>query len=466
MYFEESINYNLNLMKIDTKKQYPFVLEDIQANLKGNLLYRRSEKKSIAIKSDAWKILKYINGINSCHSIYVDLIKRYQITENSFYSFIDELVKGRIISLSEEAFFRPIASDNYSFPEIASLILTDKCNLKCNYCYGNYAPQGHSFLPIEKTKDLIIQLKDIGVRVLELTGGEPLMHPEFKEILELACESFEYISIMTNGSLFQDELYDFISKHNEKIGVRISVDGMTDTTNDFIRQVKGSKSKTFYAIEKLLNLGVNLGVTYMMLYENRLELEEFCIYMKRLGLKTLMISAPEDLGRGNSQTFPDGKMISDRTSKCYQEMVEIYTSVSRRYSDIMRFTKDKLVKSNIHLLPNCGAGWKSISIFHNGDIQACQLVTNATKLGNFFHQSIKSIFLNNEVVDIFCTIRFTPEKAKACLECDSLSFCGKCVIKIMISNKRRMDNKQEICTTAINNGITEKIINKCLYNER
>ncbi|MDR0605395.1 MAG: radical SAM protein [Bacteroidales bacterium] len=451
-------------MKIDIRKQYPFVLEDIQANFKNNLLYRCSERKSIAIKSDVWEIIKYIDGITSFSSIYEELIRHYQINEDSFYLFMDELKERRIISFSEEAIFRPIVSVNYSFPEVVSLVLTDRCNLKCSYCYGNYEPHGNSFLSIEKTKDLIAQLKDIGVRVLELTGGEPLVHPGFKEILEFACESFEYISIMTNGSLFRKEFYDIVSKHNKKIGIRISVDGMTSTTNDLIRQVKGTKNRTFKAIEKLINLGVNVGVTYMMLYENRWELEEFCAYMKKLGLKTIMISAPEDIGRGNSQTFPDGKMISDRTSECYQEMVNIYTNVSRKYSDIMRFTNDKQTKSNLHLLPNCGAGWKNVSIFYNGDVQACQLVTDTIKIGNFFHQSIRSIFIDNEVVDFFSTIRFSPEKAKACLKCDSVSFCGKCIIKIMIVNKRRIDNGQAICNTAINNKITENIINKYLNN--
>lgn len=451
-------------MKTDISTQYPFITDDIQLNIKNNLLYRCSEKKSIAIKSDAWKIITRIDGITPSHSIYEELTKHYQIDKESFYSFMNELNKRRIISYSQKATYKPFVSVDYSFPEVVSLILTDRCNLRCNYCYGNYEPILNSFLPIIRAKELIEQLKNVGVRVLELTGGEPLTHPNFTEILELACESFDYISIMTNGSLFRKELYDVISRYNKKIGVRISVDGMTDTTNDLIRQVRGTKKRTFEAIERLKNLDINVGITYMMLYENRLELDDFCAYMKKLGIKTLMISAPEDIGRGNYQTFPDGKGISDRSSKYYREMVEIYTNISRKYSDLMRFSNEKHINPNLHLLPNCGAGWKNVSIFHNGDVQACQLVTNTVKLGNFFHQSVKSIFMNNEIVEFFNSIRLSPTNSKKCVDCKYASFCGKCIIKIMIANKRRIDNDQNICDTAINNNITKDIINKYMSN--
>ena len=59
--------------------------------------------------------------------------------------------------------------------------LTDGCNLRCRHCwidpmYRN-KEDGHSFLPFDLFVSIIKEAKELGLKGVKLTGGEPLLHP-------------------------------------------------------------------------------------------------------------------------------------------------------------------------------------------------------------------------------------------------------------------------------------------------
>lgn len=90
--------------------------------------------------------------------------------------------------------------------------LTRRCNLNCPGCYvsdlvHHTNRKGEMDLSLEKIKQ-IVDLKDIdGVY---LTGGEPLCHPEIKEIVDYFYMNGKKVSIATNGLLFTEELFRFL----------------------------------------------------------------------------------------------------------------------------------------------------------------------------------------------------------------------------------------------------------------
>ena len=92
--------------------------------------------------------------------------------------------------------------------------LTARCNLSCAMCYIHKKEHDpialKKELPTEFWLDMVKQLREAGTLTLLLTGGEPLLRKDFREIY-LACKQAGIVpSFNTNGTLINDELVEFL----------------------------------------------------------------------------------------------------------------------------------------------------------------------------------------------------------------------------------------------------------------
>ena len=84
-----------------------------------------------------------------------------------------------------------MTSKKLSMPHNCYLILTSNCNMRCLHCYGSY---GLNVPKNEMTGDewvrVIEDLANKGVFFVNISGGEPTMHPEFEKIICLPLTEF------------------------------------------------------------------------------------------------------------------------------------------------------------------------------------------------------------------------------------------------------------------------------------
>lgn len=93
---------------------------------------------------------------------------------------------------------------------LAVLEVTTACNLTCDVCFASSGPDGRH-LPLETIEDrLDVVVAEGGPRPLQISGGEPTLHPELVAIVERARErGFEHIEVNTNGiALARGDLAD------------------------------------------------------------------------------------------------------------------------------------------------------------------------------------------------------------------------------------------------------------------
>jgi organic radical activating enzyme len=74
--------------------------------------------------------------------------------------------------------------------------ITNYCPHECSYCSSDAGPEGHYFLSLEKIKDA---LRDKSYERINISGGEPLAHPQFWQILQLAKQHAEAVVVYTNA---------------------------------------------------------------------------------------------------------------------------------------------------------------------------------------------------------------------------------------------------------------------------
>jgi MoaA/NifB/PqqE/SkfB family radical SAM enzyme len=89
-------------------------------------------------------------------------------------------------------------------PLLANYYLTYKCNSRCTYCDIPVKPEN---IPIKETSaEVIIEnlaaLKRLGVKVVDFTGGEPLIYKKLPEVLRAAKEMGFFTSIANTGTLY------------------------------------------------------------------------------------------------------------------------------------------------------------------------------------------------------------------------------------------------------------------------
>ena len=146
------------------------------------------------------------------------------------------------------------------------------CNLKCKFCYIEKNPYKNEedFISIDKIKEALISLKGKKLNSIYLTGGEPLLHPNFNQILKM-CLKISNTTILTNGTMINDKKARFLRKiddENEFETIyRISLDSTDEIENDSLRG-RGSFRKALCAVSSLMKYEFN-PIISVVNYKNR-----------------------------------------------------------------------------------------------------------------------------------------------------------------------------------------------------
>lgn len=138
----------------------------------------------------------------------------------------------------------------------ALIDITEKCDLRCPMCYAS-SGNGNN-LPVKKIEEMMdfFQDRENGkAEILQISGGEPTMHPNILEIINISKKKdFRYVMLNTNGlRIAKDE--EFVKKLSEFRGrfeIYLQFDGFKDTTYQFLRGNKNLLKTKLKSIENLI----------------------------------------------------------------------------------------------------------------------------------------------------------------------------------------------------------------------
>jgi len=140
--------------------------------------------------------------------------------------------------------------------------ITNECNLACLHCIEESGP-GKAFadeLSKEQIFGVLGQFLDHDIPYLSFSGGEPMVHPLFFEMVEYVCSRDGQLKIETNGH--------FLSQQNcERLGalgvkaVQVSLDGATRSTFNRMR-IRGDFDRATDGIRNLRRAGVPVEINY------------------------------------------------------------------------------------------------------------------------------------------------------------------------------------------------------------
>ncbi|MBI4368975.1 MAG: radical SAM protein [Elusimicrobia bacterium] len=111
---------------------------------------------------------------------------------------------------------------------------TERCNLKCGTCsYGEIA-SGQGELSLDEVRRMADDFQGLGVSVVMLSGGEPLLRPELPEMIRAFCDRKMKIILLTNGTYLESRCGEIRGMIDQ---FYISLDGPSPQVHDSIRGV-------------------------------------------------------------------------------------------------------------------------------------------------------------------------------------------------------------------------------------
>lgn len=140
---------------------------------------------------------------------------------------------------------------NNRYPFVLMLEPLFKCNLACSGCGRIREYRGLIGKMMEK-EDCLDAARQAAAPIVSITGGEPLLHPEIKEITRELLDRGYFVYFCTNGLLLEGFL-DVIQPH-KRLSFVVHIDGMAETHDRFAGR-KGVFDTAVKVIKKAKKLG-------------------------------------------------------------------------------------------------------------------------------------------------------------------------------------------------------------------
>lgn len=169
---------------------------------------------------------------------------------------------------------------------------TSKCSHGCAWCYGGFNEDIGAHVSIKDWKTTLSKLKEMGIKQLTITGGEPTENPNILEMVELATKDF-MVHINSHGGWTENLAPEFA-----RLGVsQVQFNYQGSKRHDGIHQVLGSYIKQVIAIKQCLKAGIETVGTVTVGAYNLKDIDNIFKEMNDLGIERLRVW--EATGKGN-----------------------------------------------------------------------------------------------------------------------------------------------------------------------
>ncbi len=281
---------------------------------------------------------------------------------------------------------RPIVSFN--------LEITTRCNNNCRHCYINL-PAGDKNakereLSVDKIEEIAEQAVSLGALWCLITGGEPLLRPDFEKIYLTLKKLGLLVSVFTNATLIKKEHIALFRKYPPR-DIEVTIYGVTEDTYERVTRKPGSFSAFMQGLDRLFKSGIEVRLKAMALRSNLDELPHIADFCRK-HTKDYFRFDPFLHLRYDRNPERNKEIMSERLSPT--EIVALERSDSDRFDSLKKGCDKLIVPEFSHIncnhLFHCGAGNGSFTLSYDGHFRLCSSLWHPDcvfdlKKGNLTH---------------------------------------------------------------------------------
>lgn len=269
----------------------------------------------------------------------------------------------------------------------ASLELTYGCNLDCFYCYNDRDKPGQ-LLSLQQYRVLLQDLAEMQTLYLMLTGGEPMLHPDFFEIGSTARELGFVTRVRTNGHSLGRRNAQRLYREVDPYVVELSLHGASAETHDRQTRVPGSFEKLVRNIGHATDAGLRCSIVCTPTAWNEHQIDDMFALCDSLAVP-LRFQGPV-APRDNGDLEP---LVIQPTKDVWEKVAQGLAARRPKATPSVASPRDDEPSISKEQPATCSVGVAGVDIDPYGNVQACMHLQRSA--GNLHEHSIAQIWNNS-----------------------------------------------------------------------
>lgn len=328
-------------------------------------------------------------------------------------------------------------------PNTLVVSLTRDCFMKCRYCYAgaNYSEvaRKENTLELEYINKIVLEAKELGIKHIDLTGGDPFIRKDIFEVLSIFEQNNITTSLSTKKFLSETDIKK-LKEYKNLRDIQISLDTMRDEVQEKLIGKTNYSSKMIDVLRNMVSNDLNVRVNSVVTSENIDDIIELAKILNSIGIKNYTISPySNNLWRKDTNLFPS----YEKYGKLYKDMEKLDIDMKVDYPMILS-TMNKETYLQFKLDQNqatCTAGLDGFVIGPTGDASICERVAYNKEffLGNIRELSLLEIW-NSPEFKKYYNPSITQFKGTKCYDCDENEYCikkrGICYVHSLLLNNK------------------------------
>jgi radical SAM protein with 4Fe4S-binding SPASM domain len=309
--------------------------------------------------------------------------------------------------------------------------LTERCNNACLHCYINLpehdSQAARRELTAEQWKGILRQAADLGALSVRLTGGEPLLRPDFSEIYLYARRLGLKVVLFTNVRLITPQLADLLARVPPLKKIEVSAYGMYPQSYDAIACAPGAFAEFRRGVDLLLERQIGFMVKSVLLPPNRAEIEEFEAWASTIPGMDRLPAYSVLLDLRTRRDLPAKNRLIAGLRFSPEEVVALVARREGSYRKAMAQFSARFLRPQGDQLFTCGAG-ETGCVDAYGVYQMCMLLRHPDVVYDLSRGTIRQAL--TEAFPRFRELRATnPAYLQRCARCFLRGLCEQCPAK-------------------------------------
>lgn len=297
-----------------------------------------------------------------------------------------------------------------------NLELTTACPLRCPQCYCSLDCSKH--LNLDLAKKRIDEAANMGVKTVNLSGGETMCYPHLYELTAYAASKMDEVNAALSGAFFTQEAFEKLTQAGIA-NIHISLNGSTREINELTRDGYD------YAIEALNILKKNhyskTIINWVMHSNNAHDFEQMVQLAEEYDASTLVILGFKPDSNNALNSYPSKEQIIHVSNIMKQYKGNLQIRIESCYSNMLALHLDTKLFGNLNVsrYKGCGAGRFIVSVNVDGEYTPCRHIDRPEPFDTLEEYWEKSIILR-ELRDL------EKNKKEPCSSCRFSNYCRHC----------------------------------------
>lgn len=254
------------------------------------------------------------------------------------------------------------------------------CYLDCKFCSSNADENSLIYLKLDRINSILKDIDKLKISKIEISGGEPFIHPDFLKICESISEHSVKLQIYTSGNIKKKKKLCPIPLNTLKKMKDLKIDSLRFNLQSHIPKIHNfltnstSYKNTLSSLKKAIKLGINTEIHIIPIKQNYKELSQTIKFLKNLNVSKIKFLRFVAHGRG-SLNKRNLELDFNQYFELIRNLIE-YKQLFHDFIEIGSSFNNSVINRNSNICRKCQIGRRKIVITPNGNVYPCVSTKN------------------------------------------------------------------------------------------